>query len=125
MVVSAAIAVLETIESDNLLEAVNQKSDYIRIKAVALQEQFGFIEDIRIRGLMIGMELSLPGAAIVQSALEKGLRINCTQETVLRMLPAMTVTTEEIDEAFDIMAAAIAPSRGSGRPMTATSWTLG
>jgi predicted acetylornithine/succinylornithine family transaminase len=110
LVVAAAIAVFETIESENLLEAVQQKSAYILGKARELQERFGFIEEVRGRGMMIGIELSLPGAPIVASALERGLRVNCTQETVLRMLPAMTVTTEEIDEAFDVLAAAIAES---------------
>ena len=52
---------------------------------------------------MIAIELSLPGAPIVATALEKGLRINCTQETVLRLLPAMTITTEQVDEAFEIL----------------------
>ena len=56
---------------------------------------------------MIAIELSLPGSAIVSAALERGLRINCTQETVLRMLPAMTITTREVDEAFEILTAAI------------------
>ena len=41
------------------------------------------------------------------AALQRGLRINCTQETVLRLLPAMTITTAEVDEAFDIIRAAL------------------
>ena len=52
---------------------------------------------------MIGIQLTLPGAAIVSQCLEKGLRINCTQETVLRFMPSMTVTKEEIDRAVGIL----------------------
>jgi len=110
LVVSAAIATLETIESENLLDRVQQTSAYIVDRARVLQDRFGFIEEVRARGLMIAIQLSLPGAAIVSSALDKGLRINCTQGNVLRLLPAMTVTTQEIDEAFEIMAAAFAES---------------
>jgi acetylornithine/succinyldiaminopimelate/putrescine aminotransferase len=101
--VAAAIATFETIEQENLLERVEQMSAYIFEKARALQSRFGFIEQVRGRGLMIGIELSLPGAPIATAALERGLRINVTQDTVVRLLPAMTITTEEVDEAFEIL----------------------
>lgn len=107
LAVAGAIATFETIESENLLAAVQQKSAYILERGRALQQEFGFIEEVRGRGLMIAIELSLPGAEIVSAALDKGLRINCTQEKVLRMLPAMTISTEQIDQAFEIMTAAI------------------
>lgn len=110
LVVSAAIATFETIEQDNLLQRTQEMSDYIVDKARGLQERFGFIETVRARGLMIGIVLSLPGGPIVQAALERGLRVNCTQNTVLRLLPAMTITTAEIDEAFEILAAVLAES---------------
>lgn len=105
--VAAAIATFETIEQEGLLERTQQISAYIFDRANALREQFGFIEQVRGRGLMIGIELSLPGAPIVTAALERGLRINATQDTVLRLLPAMTITTAEVDEAFDILTAAL------------------
>ena len=76
---------------------------YILDRADTLQRQFGFVESVRGRGLMIAIELSVPGTPIVTEALAKGLRINCTQDTVLRLLPAMTITTTEVDEAFDIL----------------------
>jgi predicted acetylornithine/succinylornithine family transaminase len=107
LVVAAAIAMFEAIEEGNLLDRVVRISDYIMGKARALQTQFGFVENIRGRGLMIGIELSLPGAPIVASAMQRGLRVNCTQNTVLRLLPAMTITEAEVDEAFEILAAAM------------------
>ena len=57
-----------------------------------------FGDRIRAMGLMIAIELSIPGAPVVAKCLDAGLRINCTQETVLRMLPAMNVTKAQIDE---------------------------
>jgi len=107
LVTAAAVAMFEAIKEENLLENVERISSHIFNKARSLQQQFGFIEEVRGRGLMIGIELSLPGAAIVSAALDRGLRVNCTQETVLRMLPAMTLTTQEVDEAFEILTAAI------------------
>ncbi len=107
LAVSAAIATLETIEQENLLEKTRDISVYIMDKASQLKERFGFIEEVRGRGLMIAIELSLPGKSIVATALKRGLRINCTQDTVLRLLPAMTITPAEVDEGFDILTAAI------------------
>ena len=105
---AAAVAMFEAIEQDHLLVRVNDISQRILDKATAFKEQFGFIEKVRGRGLMIGIELSVPGGPIASAALERGLRINCTQDTVLRVLPAMTITDAEIDEAFDILADVLA-----------------
>jgi acetylornithine/N-succinyldiaminopimelate aminotransferase len=107
LVVSAAIAMFEAIEQEGLLQRVGQISDYILEKARGLQGRFGFVEKVRGRGMMIAIELSLPGAPIVTAAMTRGLRVNCTQTTILRLLPAMTITEAEVDEAFEILAAAM------------------
>ncbi len=57
---------------------------------------------------MIGIKLTAPGAKIVDGCLEKGLRINCTQGDVLRFMPSMTVTTDQIDEAIEILESVLA-----------------
>ena len=57
---------------------------------------------------MIGVQLTAPGADIVAKCLEKGLRINCTQDDVLRFMPSMTVTKEEIDQAIKILESVLA-----------------
>ncbi len=101
--VAAGVATFEAIEQENLLEAAERMGAYIQAKARDLQQHFGFVESVRGRGLMIGIVLSVPGAPIVARALELGLRINCTQQTILRLLPAMTITTAEVDEAFDLL----------------------
>jgi acetylornithine/succinyldiaminopimelate/putrescine aminotransferase len=51
---------------------------------------------------MIGIQLTRPGAQIVSTCLERGLRINCTHDTVIRFMPPMIVTREQIDEAVGI-----------------------
>jgi predicted acetylornithine/succinylornithine family transaminase len=107
LVVAAATAVFETIERDRLLEAAQRLSNYILGKARELQRQFGFVESVRGRGLMIAIDLAVPGAPIVQACLQRGLRLNCTQDSTLRLLPAMTITESEVDEAFSILAEAI------------------
>ena len=57
-----------------------------------------------MRGVMIGIELSIEGAATVQACLERKLLINCTHGTVIRLLPAMNLTEEQAHEGCDILA---------------------
>ena len=100
---AAAIAVIEAIEEDKLLDNAKAVGEYTRNKLEQLRERFPIIDHIRGKGLMLGLQLNMPGAGIVSRCLEKNLRINCTQETVLRMMPSMTVTQDEIDAAVAIL----------------------
>ena len=100
---AAAIAVIEAIEEDKLLDNTNALGAYTRNKLEQLKEKYPIVDHIRGKGLMLGLQLNMPGAAIVNQCLEKGLRINCTQETVLRMMPSMTVTQDEINAAIAIL----------------------
>ena len=58
-------------------------------------------------GVMVGIELSIEGAATVKACLERRLLINCTHVTVIRLLPAMNLTEEQAHEGCDILADAI------------------
>jgi predicted acetylornithine/succinylornithine family transaminase len=100
---AAAIAVIEAIEEEKLLDNANVLGAYTRSKLEQLKEKYPIVDHIRGKGLMLGLQLNMPGATIVNRCLEKGLRINCTQETVLRMMPSMTVTQDEIDAAIAIL----------------------
>lgn len=103
LVVSAAIATIEAIDEENLLENAEQMGRYARQKAEALAEKLDVVAEVRTLGLMIGIELKIPGTQIAADALQAGLRINCTQNTVLRMLPAMNITQDQLDEGFEII----------------------
>jgi predicted acetylornithine/succinylornithine family transaminase len=100
---AAGIAVIEAIEEEGLLDNANKMGRYTREKLEQLKEKYSVIDHIRGKGLMLGIQLAVPGATIVSKCLEKGLRINCTQETVLRFMPSMTVAREEIDKAVSIL----------------------
>jgi acetylornithine/succinyldiaminopimelate/putrescine aminotransferase len=63
---------------------------------------------------MIRIQLNDAGASIVDKCLEKGLRINCTHETVLRFMPSMTVTQAQIDQAVKILDNVLAGSNENG-----------
>ncbi len=99
---AAAVAVIEAIEEENLLENAANMGQYTKEKLDQLKQKHSIIDHVRSVGLMIGVQLTSPGSEIVDKCLEKGLRINCTQGTVLRFMPPMIVTRPQIDEAVDI-----------------------
>jgi acetylornithine/succinyldiaminopimelate/putrescine aminotransferase len=71
------------------------------------------IQDIRIRGAMIGIELSIEGGNLVHQCMQRNLLINCTHGTVLRLLPALTLTDEELDEGCGILAEVLLDRKNS------------
>jgi len=100
----AGIATLETIEADGLLDHAKELSALFKQRLESLQEECDIIRDVRVLGLMIGIELADEGAPIVAEALRRGMLINCTQGTVIRLLPAMNLTLEQAEEGCDLLA---------------------
>jgi acetylornithine/N-succinyldiaminopimelate aminotransferase len=103
LVCAAGIAVIEAIEEENLLENAVEMGRYAKEKLEQLRQKHSIIDHVRSVGLMIGVQLTGPGSKIVDKCLDKGLRINCTQATVLRFMPPMIVNKTQIDEAVDIL----------------------
>ncbi|HZZ73074.1 MAG TPA: aspartate aminotransferase family protein [Pirellulales bacterium] len=99
----AGIAMLETIERDNLLEHTKALAEIFRTRLLALKQECDLIRDVRVVGVMIGIELSIEGAPMVQACLERKLLINCTHNTVLRLLPAMNLSAAQAHEGCDLL----------------------
>ena len=97
------LAVFEAVEKQDLLERVNALSPYIFDRLASLKERVPIIREIRGRGFMVGIELSIDGRPIVEACRVKRLLINCTQEKVLRLLPAMTITKAQLERALSIL----------------------
>ena len=100
---AAVCAVVEAIEQEGLLERCRAASEHIFARFRALAQECDVIREVRGRGLMIGIELRIPGKAVFEYCLENFVRINCTQETVLRLLPAMNVPQEALDKGLDVL----------------------
>ena len=60
--------------------------------------------ELRIRGMMIGIDLKMSGTPAVSRCMERGVLINCTHDTVIRLLPAMNITAEQVDEGCRVIA---------------------
>jgi acetylornithine/N-succinyldiaminopimelate aminotransferase len=100
---AAGIAVIEAIEEGNLLQNAAELGEYTKEKLSQLKQKHFSIDSVRGIGLMIGVQLNCPCTEIVNKCLEKGLRVNCTSETVVRFMPPMIVTKEQINKAIDIL----------------------
>jgi len=101
---AAGIATIEMIEQENLLPRGQELSRLFQQRLEAMQAEFSIVREVRVAGLMIGMELSIDGAPIVEACLKRNLLINCTQQTVIRLLPALTLETEQLERGCDILA---------------------
>ncbi len=104
---AAGIATVETIEQDGLLENCQQMSDLFRSTFETLQEELPIIEEVRVKGLMVGVDLTIPATPAVGKCMERGLLINATHDTVVRLLPPMNVTAEQVGEGCEIIAAVL------------------
>ena len=101
---AAGVAAIAMIEEQNLLENARRIEQVFRARLEELKTQCGIIREVRAVGTMIGIELSIEGAATVRSCMERRLLVNCTHGTVIRLLPAMTLTEAQIHEGCDILA---------------------
>jgi predicted acetylornithine/succinylornithine family transaminase len=99
----AGIATLETIEQDGLLAQADSLAELFQSRFEALTAELDWLSEVRVLGMMIGLELLIDGAEIVQQCMERGLLINCTQQTVIRLLPALNLTQEEAAEGIEIL----------------------
>ncbi len=94
---AVALRAVQLISAPSFLQGAQKTGAYFKERLNELKARHPIIREVRGRGLMIGMELAVPGQKFVQSCLERGIIINCTHENVLRFVPPLTVERPEID----------------------------
>jgi acetylornithine/N-succinyldiaminopimelate aminotransferase len=100
----AGIATLETIEQEGLLESAKQLGELFRKRFTALKQECDVVREVRVAGVMIGIELATEGAGVVKECLARKLLVNCTHGTVIRLLPAMNLPQEQAEDGCEILA---------------------
>ncbi len=100
---TAGLTVLERLLNGGLLENVQKQGKYLREKLESLKEKYSVIKDIRGEGLIQGIELSINGSEVVGKCIEKGLLLVGAGPNVVRFVPPLIITREEIDEAMKIL----------------------
>jgi acetylornithine aminotransferase len=113
---AAALATLDTIEREGLLRNALDMGTLIRERLAEQLKDLAGIREIRGRGLMIGIELDRPCGDLVQLALERGLLINVTVDTVVRLLPPLVLQEAEARTIADILAPLIRQFLEQPRP---------
>jgi acetylornithine aminotransferase/acetylornithine/N-succinyldiaminopimelate aminotransferase len=100
---AVAIAFLETLEREKLVEHVGEMGDYLREQLEALKEKHSVIQDVRVLGLMVGVELNSAdlAKAAVKKMMEGGVIINRTHDVVLRFLPPYVIGKAHVDEVIE------------------------
>jgi acetylornithine/N-succinyldiaminopimelate aminotransferase len=100
---AASLATIHTIEDDGLLTRATEIGERFRAHFHALREKTSLVTDVRIKGAMIGLQLSTDGVPVVAECLNRRLLVNCTHQTVIRLLPSLTLTDAELDAGCGIL----------------------
>ncbi len=108
LVCKAALGAIKAIHTEKIISQVKAQGPYLVSKLEELKVKYPIIKEVRGLGLMIGVELSINGDSIFKECFNRGLIINCTQDNVLRLMPALNVTRRQIKKAIYILDEAMA-----------------
>jgi acetylornithine and succinylornithine aminotransferases len=103
LAMAAGLATIETIEEEGVLANVQALSERFRTRFENLKEELPIIEEVRVCGMMVGIDLNIEAVPAVKKCLDRGLLINATHDTVVRLLPALNVTEEDVEQGCDIL----------------------
>jgi len=98
---AASLATLEVIETENLMQQAEEKGNWLKEKITALKNP-GIVE-IRGKGLMIGVEFNFETKPLVQKMLEKGVLANATAGNVLRLVPPLNISYQDLEKVVDVL----------------------
>lgn len=97
IVSAAAREVCRVMESEGIVDRCRRTSEYFRSKLDWLKGRHAIIEDVRGLGLLLGIKLATEADPFVLKCLDKGFLVNCVQGNILRFVPPLIITEEEID----------------------------
>jgi acetylornithine aminotransferase len=100
---AAGLAVIKTIEQQNLVERAATAGEQLQDRLHAALDKVAGVKEIRGKGLMIGIQLDKPCKQLVTEALQHGLLISVQSENVIRLLPPLIISNEQIDSLTDTL----------------------
>jgi acetylornithine/N-succinyldiaminopimelate aminotransferase len=103
----AAIVVLEQLANGDLIDHVRRVAAHLESRLRTLKARHAAVLEVRGAGLMRGLHLSMDASPVVDRARDRGLLVNRADETVVRMLPPLTVSESDLDKATDILDAVL------------------
>jgi acetylornithine aminotransferase/acetylornithine/N-succinyldiaminopimelate aminotransferase len=108
LVCAAALEFLTVVEEENLLANIRERGAELRAGIEKLAGKFDFIREVRGKGLMLGVDLSVEGAPFIAEGLRSGLIMNCTHDRILRLLPAFIIKRRDVNEFLEKFEAVLA-----------------
>ena len=105
---AAGLAVMNALLNEGVLRNCVQMGKYLVRGLEGLKKRFSFIREIRGKGLLIGVELTIEGSKIADVCVKEGLLLNCTASKVLRFAPPLTIKKSEIDRGLAILETVLA-----------------
>lgn len=103
LVCAAGLAVMQVMLEEDLPAQAAATGEYLKERFAEWVKKYDCVLDVRGYGLLLGLQLAIPGAEIVKKCLAKGLLINCTANTVLRFIPPLNISRAEADEFLNIL----------------------
>ncbi|HBT51574.1 MAG TPA: aspartate aminotransferase family protein, partial [Petrotoga sp.] len=101
---AVGIAVMKTVAQESFLNTVKENGEFFKSQLLAMKKKHPIIDKVKGKGLMIGVKLDIEdGDDIVKKAMEKGLLINLLNHNVLRFVPPLIITKEEIAQGMNIL----------------------
>jgi predicted acetylornithine/succinylornithine family transaminase len=105
---TAALSVLTQIRENHLLDNVKKQGERLQEGLKKIKEKYPIVSDVRGIGLMQGMELTVPAKTLIASCIEKGLLLVGAGEKIVRFVPPLIVTEEEVDFCLSTVEQALA-----------------
>jgi acetylornithine aminotransferase len=115
IVTAAALEVCKILIEDNIIENGNTAGLYFKDRLYELKDQHTIIEDVRGLGLLLGMKLKVDGGPVVVKCMQKGFLINCIQDNILRFIPPLIISKNEIDELIECLDTILTEAASSGQ----------
>jgi len=100
---AAGVAAVSAILEEGMLENCEKVGEHFLVRLEEMKKKFPFVQTVRGKGLILGMELKMDGGNIVKEMMQRGFLINCTMGNVLRFLPPLIVTKQEVDQLIEAL----------------------
>ena len=114
IVTAAALEVCKILTEDKIIENGHKTGLYFKGRLSELKDRHAIIEDVRGIGLLLGMKLKIDGGPVVTKCMEKGFLINCIQDNILRFIPPLIISQNEIDELIECLDTILIEAASSG-----------
>jgi acetylornithine/N-succinyldiaminopimelate aminotransferase len=104
---AVALETLDIIDDENVCDMARVRGNYLMTRMRDLSQNWNAIKEVRGKGLMIGIELAFPGGPVVTEMMKRGVLSNCASNNVIRLVPPLIITKEEIDTVVDVLVESI------------------